>query len=104
MAADDPIDAAVLGGIATAEVLKTIRDAILDICDEVTLEGAELEDLRGELLGEADLVALVDVAGRFCADRPDVAALAGVRAAAGARYGATHQALGQVARAGDSLQ
>ena len=99
-----PLDAAILAGIAPADVLREIRDAVLDVCDEVTLEGAEEEDLRGELLNEGDLQAFADAAVRFCKDRADVAESASVPPADFARYGETYQALGQVERAAGALQ
>jgi hypothetical protein len=94
---------AVLDAIAGPEVLREIRDAVLDACDEVTLEGAEDEDLRGELINEGDLLAFADAAVRFCGERHDVAEGV-VPPADFARYADTYQALGHVERAAGGLQ
>ena len=99
-----PLDPKILAGIAPPDAMREIRDTVLDICDEVTLEGAEDEDLRGELLNEGDLTALADAAARFCHHRGDIAEAATISPQDFGRYGETYSALGQVERAADALQ
>lgn len=100
----DPLDASILAGIAAPPEMREIRDEVLDLEEALTLQGAEDEDVRGELLNEADVTALGDAAARLAAERPDLDGEDGGPVRELGRYCATYAALGQLERAAGSLQ